>query len=124
MKITGLYFGVKRWDFNKKEFVTYNLFNNLTILRSIAVWKTLSRKDQKLIGDPLRFLFGATWGRVEWEFEVSPVFEKEPWDKVDVFSMYVEPNRELLLKMVDSVSKKSAKTWLKNDKKDILAKKS
>lgn len=113
MKIDDLYFGVKRWDFNHKTFITANLFDSYRVLHSVARWKTMSASTRKQIDDPIRFCFGDTWGRVEWEFGISPVFEDVDPIKVDVFQMYVQTNADLLMKMVNEVSVASARNWLK-----------
>lgn len=120
MKITDLYFGCKLYKFSDKRLGTYNLFGNSRVLYSIATYKVhgytpwnenLTPEEYK---DSLfKFLFGDLWGHVEYEFMVAPMFDGE-LQKVDLFTMYAEPNKDYLLKLVESVSVDSCKEWLRD----------
>lgn len=112
MDIKKLYFGVYQWDFNQKKPREVNLFDSLRVMRSIAIWKTIPDDQKNQISDPLSFCFGDTWGRVEWEFDISAPFFDDNHYKMDIFTLYVKPNAQILLDMVEKVSVESAKRWL------------
>ena len=117
MKIRDLYFGIVLFDFNSKELKQYNLFNSLRVQRSIAIWVTMD-EDEKRNHDALHFCFGDTQGRCEYEMLVQdwPATKMDKVLKVDTYQMYVEPNRDYLLSLVDKVTKTDAKKWLKENK--------
>ena len=124
MKIDDLYFGVKLMplSYNSKEgrtvLKTYNLFDFSRVKWSVARWVTMSDEEKKDITSPLPFLFGDVWGRTEYEFIVCPwpygdgEGISDNGQKVDTFTMYVEPNAKLLMDMVNSVSVSSAKKYM------------
>ena len=125
ISINDLYFGVVTHQMSystkegRNELKVYNLFDSTRVKFSVARYVTMSEKERmQLMSDPLHFCFGDTWGRTEWEFIVCPWPYKEDEKvvdcgrKVDVFSMYVEPNSNLLMDMVNRVSVSSAKKWL------------
>ena len=115
-RIDKLYFGYVSFDFNTKELVMKNLFDSYRVQRSIAVWAGLD-EIEKSRHDPLWFCFGDTHSRCEYEFLITMWPKEEPTLKVDIFKMYVEPNREHLLNLVSQISKAEAKRWLKEDKR-------
>ena len=124
ININDLYFGVKLMPlfyWSQEESVslkTYNLFDLSKIKWSVARWVTMSDEEKKNITSPLHFLFGDVWSRTEYEFIVCPwpygdgEGVSENGQKVDTFMMYVEPNTELLMDMVNSVSVSSAKKYM------------
>ena len=124
MNIDGLYFGVKLMPFsyNSEEgrtaLKTYNLFGFSKIKWSVARWVTMSDDEKKNITSPLHFVFGDVWGRTEYEFIICPwpygdgEGVSDNGQKVDTFTMYVEPNAKLLMDMVNSVSASSAKKYM------------
>ena len=118
LDIEKLYFGVKVIDFNTDKTKTINLFSINKVATSVAVYvkrrgtKTWKEHVENENFDPLRFCFGSVWGRVQYEMFVTDMFGKTE-EKVDVYQMYVEPNRELLLDMVNRVSVSSARRYLK-----------
>lgn len=124
MKIDDLYFGVKLMplSYGSEEgriaLKTYNLFEFSKVKWSVARWVTMSDEEKKNITSPLHFLFGDVWGRAEYEFIVCPwpygdgEGVSDNGQKVDTFMMYVEPNAELLMDMVNSVSVSSAKKYM------------
>lgn len=125
-KLKDLYFGVVVYDFNwpgkdKQQLKTYNLFNSLRVLRSVAMWVVETNKSSKFAEehDFLRWCFGDVRARAEWEFIVCPWGGLREEDrvvdtgiKVDTYRMYVEPNAKYLRELVDSVSVSSAKKFL------------
>lgn len=123
--INDLYFGVVTHQMSystkegRNELSAYNLFDSSRVKWSVARYVTMSEREKKqLMSDPLHFCFGDTLGRTEWEFIVCPwpYQENEKVEdcgrKVDVFSMYVEPNASLLMDMVNNVSISSAKKYM------------
>lgn len=113
------YFGIRMYDFNSNEFDCENLFGSVRVLLSIALIRT--RKDliakYKDIDDVIMFCFGDTKSRVEYEMGICPVFRDEDFEKVDVYYMYVEPNKRLLYDMVMNFSVASCRRVLKKYKR-------
>lgn len=130
IKLEDLYFGVVLYEFSwsgkdKRQLKTYNLFNSLRVLRSVARWAVETNKDSKFAKehDFLRWCFGDTRARCEWEWLVAPWGGvsgdeklKDVCKKVDVYTMYVEPNAKHLRELVDSVSVSSAKKFLAEER--------
>ena len=124
ININDLYFGVKLMPLSygsqeeRISLKTYNLFDLSKIKWSVAMWVTMDKKKREEITSPLHFLFGDVWSRTEYEFIVCPwpygdgEGVSENGQKVDTFMMYVEPNAELLMDMVNSVSVSSAKKYM------------
>lgn len=116
MKIKDLYFGIVLFDPNVREPKQFNLFNSLRVQHSIATWATLSDEEKK-DKDQLSFCFGDTRGRCEYEMLVQnwPATKMDKVYKVDTYQLYVEPNRDYLLSLVDKISKTEGKKWLKEN---------
>lgn len=121
--IRDLYFGVviPTEVGGKVKYNTQNLFGSVRVLTSVARWATMKPERKKEISNPLFYLFGDTWSRVEWEFLVCPFITRtytreRPLEKVDVYKMYVQPNAELLLAMVENITKSSAEKYLRKSK--------
>ena len=131
LNINKLYFGVKLYPVlcrdksELKELDTFNLFDLSRVKWSVARYVTMTEKEKKsLLSDPLHFCFGDTWGRCEYEFVVCPWGGLDENDKVlevgikvDTFEMYVKPNADLLMDMVNRVSISSAKEYLRDERK-------
>ena len=122
-QLDNLYFGVKLFELsNVKQYghklETYNLFDFSRVKWSVARYVTMTdEKKKSLLSDPLHFCFGDTWGRCESEMLIRPlVSDEEDTLKTDIFQMYVEPNANLLMEMVNSVSVNSAKKYLREQK--------
>lgn len=129
ININDLYFGVRMPQMSyssleeKNVLKTYNLFDFSRVKFSVARWRTMSDEARAFINNPLSFCFGDTWGRTEFEWVVNTWPYKddekvEEGQKVDVYQMYVEPNADLLMDMVNRVTVSSAKKvlaeWRKN----------
>lgn len=118
--IDDLYFGICSMDQNTEKMVSYNIFDIHKIKRAVADWVMMSDKRKSEIEDPILYCFSDVWSRVEYEWVVSPWSSKDgEKQKVDVYSMYVEPNRALLMDMLDNVSLKSAREWRTADNKRL-----
>lgn len=130
MDINDLYFGVMvsklSWNSYEErcELEKINLFQSSRVMRSVAMYVTMSEEErQDAIRDPLQWCFGDTRWRTEYEFIVCPWPYKDDdtidkvGKKMDTYSMYVEPNRDYLMSLVNSVSVASAKRWLKEHKR-------
>lgn len=129
-KLKDLYFGVVLYEFSwsgkdKRQLKTYNLFDSLRVLRSVAYWVVESHKYPKFAQthDFLKWCFGDVRARAEWEFIVCPWGGLQEEDrvvdvgiKVDTYRMYVEPNAKHLRELVDSVSVSSAKKFLAEER--------
>lgn len=131
IKLEDLYFGVVLYEFSwsgkdKQQLKTYNLFDSLRVLRSVAMWVVETNKDSKFAKehDFLRWCFRDVSGRAEWEFVVCPWGglkndDKvvEVGEKVDTYRMYVKPNAKYLRELVNSVSVSSAKKFLTEERR-------
>ena len=121
IKLEDAFFGVMRPNLNhKNKLEPENLFSSIRVLHSVALWKTDPRTHKNaLSGEPndlLSWCFGDTRWRCEYEWVVSPWAggsDDGEGTKVDVYSMYVEPNRQLLTEIVDSISVNSCREWLR-----------
>lgn len=112
------YFGIVLHDFNSGEFEPTNLLNSIRVLRSIALLRTKKHfKDKyKTVDEVISFCFGDTRGRCEYEFIVGPWIGKGDEQKVDIYHMYVLPNKKLLYDMVMNFSIASCRRVLKKYK--------
>ncbi len=117
MKITDLYFGIMQLNFNTKQLEQENLFASYRILRSVALYVT--KKDELCYADddPLFWCFGDVCGRCEYEMLVGDFPNGTKFEKYDIYTLYVKPNADLLMEMVNSVDKSSAALWLRQDNK-------
>lgn len=114
------YFGIVLWDFNEDKPKVCNLFGSIRVLTSIASWRLMDttetgRKNKEYIKkntslDGLSYCFSDVRGRVQYEMLVSDVFGdgsakgNHNVEKLDTWFLYVEPNRELLMNMVERMS--------------------
>lgn len=121
IELTDLYFGYKNYAMSyaggeKRELESHNLFQGSRTLQSVAMW-VLMPEEEKKKHDALSWCFIDVRGRAQYEFMVSPwVGEGKP-QRVDIWTMYVEPNKELLLDLVFRVSPDSARAYLKEREK-------
>lgn len=123
ININDLYFGVviPTEVGGKVKYQTQNLFSSVRVKTSVARWATMNPERRKEISNPLFYLFGDTWSRVEWEYLVCPLItmtykRERPLEKVDVYKMYVQPNAKLLLAMAENITKSSAEEYLRKSK--------
>lgn len=117
IKLEDAFFGVMIPDFNNSPTLhPENLFDSTRVRHSVALWKT---KPESITRehDPLMWCFGDTRWRCEYEWLVSSWPEGGETQKVDVYEMYVEPNRKLLLEIVDNISTHSCQKWLREYRK-------
>lgn len=127
ISIESLYFGIKLFsisyvgDAERQELKTYNLFGSSRVKSSVAMWVT--EKVYHHEHDFLSFCFGDTRSRCEYEWLAapSPPGKDDKPEKVDVYTMYVEPNAKLLKDMVDRVSVSSAERYLRDWRKERRA---
>lgn len=121
IKLTHLYFGYKNYEmsYNTREergIVTHNLFSSHRVLRSVARWVLMSDEEKKK-HNALSYCFADVRGRAEYEFVISPWVGEGDVQKVDIWTMYVEPNKELLLDLISRVTPASAKAYLREERK-------
>lgn len=110
MKLSNLYFGIKYKSLVNNELKACNLFELPMVKKSVAYYVLMDETERKKhILDPAFFCFGDLQGRTEWEFEVDG-------KRTNVYEMYIEPNRDYLIGLVDSVSQFEAKKYLKEHK--------
>lgn len=121
IKITDLYFGYRNYAMSytsgeERKIETYNLFDSARVIRSVALWVLMSEEEKKK-HDPLSWCFADVRGRAEYEFVMSPWVGGGEENKVDIWTMYVVPNGELLLDIISRVSPTSARTYLREERK-------
>lgn len=124
VSLDKLYFGIRLYPLSygsssKRELATYNLFDFAKVRWSVASYAAKAPEEKKKIENPLFYCFSSVWSRCEYEFVVCPWGglgnddrAVEVGTKVDIYKMYVEPNAEHLMELVDSVSVSSAKKYL------------
>lgn len=131
-KLEDLYFGVVApgiggsGRIDELNLRPFNLFQSTRVRRAVARWVVETNKDSKFAKehDFLFWCFGDTRARCEWEWLIAPWGgargdEKleDVCEKVDVYTMYVEPNAKYLRELVDSVSVSSAKKFLAEERR-------
>lgn len=121
ISIDSLYFGYRNYAMSytrgeERKIETRNLFGSTRVLRSVAIWVLMPEKEKKEY-DALSWCFGDVKGRAEYEFMMSPWVGGGEEQKVDIYKMYVEPNRELLLDLISRVTPNSAREYLREEKK-------
>ena len=112
MKIDEAYFGVMLPEHSgptkgNTRLRLYNIFDHQDVRRAISIYKT----GDIMIDDPLFFCFAGFWKRSQYEYRISDGFRTPI--KIDVYDLYIEPNKEYLLKIIDLIDKKDCKKWLK-----------
>ena len=130
ININKLYFGVKLFPMSYPskskldKLKTYNLFDFGRVKWSVARYVTMTDKERKsLMSDPVHFCFGDVWSRTEFEFVACPwpYTDKDTIEnsgvKVDTYQMYVEPNADYLMSLVNRVSPTSARMYLREERK-------
>lgn len=124
INLNDAYFGIRLFSLSyssksEQKLETYNLFSLSRIKWSVARYITMSDEERKtLLSDPLHFCFGDVWGRCEYEFFARPMVGDQE-EKTDVFQLYVEPNADYLMKIVNSISVNSAREYLRNERKRL-----
>lgn len=120
INFNDLYYGICSMDQNTEKMVSYNIFDIYRVKRAVADWVLMNDERKSEIDDPIRYCFGDVWSRFEYEWMVTPLLPKEnQGEKVDVYDMYIEPNRSLLMDMLDNVSLKSAREWRTADNRRL-----
>lgn len=124
ISIDKAYFGVKLFALSysshkERKIETYNLFDFGRVKWSVARYVTMSKEEREsLLSDPLHFCFGDVAGGCEYEYIIRPMVSKEEDEKkVDVFQMYVEPNADHLMSIVDRISVSSAQKYLREERR-------
>lgn len=129
MRLDDLYFGVVLSPLSyssqkeRNKLKVYNLFDFANVKYSVALWVLMKPEDKaakESLRDQLLWCFGDVWSRSEFEFVVCPWGGLNIDDKVvdvgvkkDTFSMYVEPNGELLMDLVNRVTRASARKFVR-----------
>lgn len=117
MKITDLDFGYMQFDHNTGELTRHNIFSNVSVMRRIAQWVTMPSSCHKAVLDPISFCFLDYWSRCQYEFVIKPWEGEGEEQKVDIWTMYIVPNKDILLDMINKVSTNSARKWLKEERR-------
>lgn len=108
-KLEDLYFGAKRYNPNSKKFEAFNVFDSLRVRWSVACYVA---NKKEIISEPLIYCFGDLWSRCEYEMVMSDWPNQETVEKHDVWDMYIIPNKDYLMSLVNSVPASSAKKFL------------
>lgn len=120
INFNDLYYGICNMDDNTGEMKSYNVFDIYRVKRAVADWVMMKDERKAEIEDPIRYCFGDVWSRCEYEWIVTPWPPRDnQGEKVDVYDMYIEPNRALLMDMLDNVSLKSAREWRTADNRRL-----
>lgn len=124
ISIDKAYFGVKLFELSysshkERKIETYNLFDFGRVKWSVAKYVVMGKEKRKsLANNPLRFCFGDTAGRCEYECIVRPMVSKREHEKkVDIYQMYVEPNADYLMSIVGRISVSSAQKYLREERR-------
>lgn len=118
INLNDLYFGIRLYSpsYSSREgqkLETYNLFGFHRVKMSVAQWVTCP--EIRATHDLPSWCFGDVHWRAEFEYEIAPLFG-EP-EKIDVYEMYVVPNRKLLTDMINKVSLSSATKFITEERK-------
>lgn len=116
----------------------FNLFNNTRVKRSVALFVTAKKskkktKNQEYINERcenldniISWCFVDYLCRAQYEFKVKDgkivggVFDNRvDGEKSDVYTMFVLPNAEKLLELIEQVTYSSARRWLAEDNKRL-----
>lgn len=121
ISIDSLYFGYRNYAMSYtsdkgRKIETSNLFGSARVLRSVALW-VLMPEEEKRRHDPLSWCFSDVRGRAEYEFMMSPWVGGGEEQKVDIWTMYVVPNGELLIDLISRVTPTSARAYLREERK-------
>ncbi len=129
ININDIYFGMvmPKMSYSSNdsrgELGIYNLFDITRVKRAVALYVTMNEELRKEIENPIYFCFSDVRGRAEYEFMMCPWpyrdgdFVEQVGSKIDMFSMYIEPNAELLMDLVGRVTITSAKKYLSEERK-------
>lgn len=88
-------------DFNKKDLVLYNIFNNCNVDEFVVKYKNKFKKDKdrdKLIEELNRVLMYSFWSKCEYEVYISDLFEHYE-KKIDVYER-IKPNINVIADMI------------------------
>lgn len=114
MKLSDAHFGVMVWDSNEHKLKSHNLFDLARNKHFVAEY--VAHPERHPQGDWALFCFGDVWSRAQYEYQVGGLFGDYS-QKIDVWSMYVEPNRQALYDIIHSISKSSALAYLREERK-------
>ena len=130
LNINKAFFGIQLFSLSyssntKRELKTYNLFDFSRIKFSVASYITASGEFKKqYIRDPLHYCFGDVHHRCEFEFWIArwggttgEEKLKDEAEKIDIYDLYVVPNADLLMDIVNRISISSAKKYLSEERK-------
>lgn len=130
IKIDDLYFGVvfHQGSYTSKEqrsnLETCNLFDLSHIRYWVARWVVMP-PEERARHRFLAWCFADVRARCEYEMMVCPWPYREDETiansgrKVDLYTLYVEPNAKLLEVMVSRVSESSARAYIKKEKQRL-----
>lgn len=88
-----------------------------SIRKSVASYIIHKDNLDYKIKDPLFYCFGDVQGRVEWEWAVDAINARDmnqSSQKVDVYSMYIKPNKDYLMILVNQIPITEAKKYIRS----------
>lgn len=117
MKIQELYFGVILPSTNQgASSLPVNLFDLGYIRYYAAKYLIEKKKENCIIKNPVFYIFNDVWCRSEYEFVVRALGGVQEI-KIDLFSLYVIPNRKRLFEMIEECSLNSARQYIRECRK-------
>lgn len=114
-RIQDLYFGVMLPVWNGKPVLEPGNLFDCTCIRYWAAKYRLRHEygESRLTTNPVSYIFGDIWGRAEYGWIVADLTESTSDMKVGLYEVYVEPNKELLLNMINECSENSAREYIR-----------
>lgn len=103
-------------EFHRQEITFVNAFDFYRVKWAVAHYVAYPEKRE---GDWLFSCFYDFQGKCEFEYLLMGLSGKGTPKKVDIWTMYIEPNRDILYDIVHSISKNSALEYLRAERKRL-----
>lgn len=104
----------------RESLETYNIFQISGVKWAVAKYVTMSGEEKRKRDNPLFYCFCDVWSRCEYEMILCPWpcnkgdTVEEKGQKIDAYELFVKPNEDLLMDMINSVTVSSAKRYLRD----------
>lgn len=117
MKLSDAHFGVVMVQYGSQEMTEVNIFDFGSIKWAVANY--IAYPEKRLPGDWLSHCFFDCRGKCEFEFLLMGRDGRGEPKKVDIWTMYIEPNRRVLYDIVQSISKTSCLQYIRAERKRL-----